>query len=181
MLSLQTNDSKFRRAFDNLKNQYPSWNDLRQSDVSEIEEAIHFSGLASQKAQRIKDMLNYIYNERGDTSLSFLEQYNDKEAELYLLSLPGTGIKIAKCVLMYSLNRNVYPIDSNTLKIYKRLGIVDKTVLSKNEAIQLEAEVPEKMRYDLHVNLVAHAREICKTKKPRCSNCVISNYCSFMK
>jgi len=42
----------------------------------------------------------------GSLSLDFLEDLDDQEAERFLCSLPGINVKSAKCVLMYSLNRN---------------------------------------------------------------------------
>ena len=36
---------------------------------------------------------------------------SDKDAEAFLLSLPGVGKKIAQCVLMY-LDREVFPVDT---------------------------------------------------------------------
>ncbi|MFC1788627.1 endonuclease III domain-containing protein [Thermodesulfobacteriota bacterium] len=177
MLSLQTNDSKFRRAFDNLKCHFGSWEKVRGAAAEEIIGQICFSGLAEQKAMRIKSALERINLDRGETNLDFLFNLSDKDAERYLTSLPGVGTKIAKCVLLYSLKRNVFPIDSNTIKIYKRLGIISRNTLNLKQQRELEQMVPPEFRYDLHVNLVVHARSTCKTKKPKCNDCIINKYC----
>jgi adenine-specific DNA glycosylase len=39
--------------------------------------------------------------------------------------------------------------------------------------------VPEGIRYDLHVNLVAHGRETCTPRDPKCGRCLIARYCSY--
>ena len=48
-------------------------------------------------------------------SLAALKHMSNNQAEEYLTSLPGVGIKTARCVLLYSLNREVFPADVNCL------------------------------------------------------------------
>jgi endonuclease III len=47
---------------------------------------------------------------------------NDATAQSYLTSLPGVGLKTAKCILMYSLNREVLPVDTHVWRLSVRLG-----------------------------------------------------------
>ena len=49
---------------------------------------------------------------------------SDEDAEAYLVSLPGVGIKTAKCVLMYSLRRAVLPVDTHVARVSRRLGLL---------------------------------------------------------
>lgn len=55
-------------------------------------------------------------------SLSPLKKMTDSQIEKYLASLPGIGIKTAKCVMMYSFDRLVLPVDTHVWRIATRLG-----------------------------------------------------------
>ncbi len=53
MLSQNTTDTNRDRAFDCLKEHYPSWDSLLRAPAQEIEKSIAVAGLAPQKAPRI--------------------------------------------------------------------------------------------------------------------------------
>ena len=38
---------------------------------------------------------------------------------------------------------------------------------------QLEAEVPDELKFDVHVGLVVHGREVCRSRDPDCDACVL--------
>ncbi len=42
----------------------------------------------------------------------------------YLLSMKGVGNKTAACVLVFSLGRDVFPVDTHIHRICNRLGLV---------------------------------------------------------
>src|SRR5262249_12724533 len=43
---------------------------------------------------------------------------------------------------------------------------------------QLADVVPPNLRYSLHVNFVAHGREVCRAVRPLCERCEIRNLCA---
>ena len=99
-------------------------------------------------------------------------------AQAYLTSLPGVGIKTAKCVLMYSLGRRVLPIDTHVARVSQRLGLVTGGLTRDRFATEVEKAVPAEYRYDFHVNALMHGREVCRALRPRCSSCQLSDLCS---
>src|SRR3990172_6550577 len=46
------------------------------------------------------------------------------EVEDFLVSLPGVGLKSAKCVTMYSLGRRSFPVDTHVRRVLTRLCMV---------------------------------------------------------
>jgi endonuclease III len=44
---------------------------------------------------------------------------------------------------------------------------------------QIQALVPAAIRYDLHVNLVAHGRAVCLSRRPKCETCPVRRYCKY--
>ena len=57
VLSQHTNDRNRDRAFAALRERFPTWEEVRDAPVEEVEEAIRPGGLAKQKAPRIQAIL----------------------------------------------------------------------------------------------------------------------------
>lgn len=112
--------------------------------------------------------------------LSGLKVLSDNDMEAYLCSLPGIGKKSARCIMMYSFDREVFPLDSHCFRIVKRLGWIgkDKTHTDKI-GDDIQDLIPKSIRYSLHVNMVAHGRTICHPVYPRCIKCPILKLCPF--
>jgi endonuclease-3 len=51
-----------------------------------------------------------------------------------------------------------------------------KLIAEKVQA-ELTPKVPPEARYDLHVALIRHGREICVARRPRCSECPVFEFC----
>lgn len=60
ILSQNTNDRNRDAAYNNLRRRFSSWEDVRDSDIVEVIDAIRSAGLANQKGPRIQEIL------RGD-------------------------------------------------------------------------------------------------------------------
>lgn len=101
----------------------------------------------------------------------------DAEAEAFLTSLPGVGPKVAKCVLMYSLDRKVLPVDVHVHRVARRLGFATKKRPDTSQDL-IEAEIPSNLRYGFHVNAVAHGRKVCKSE-PLCDRCPLVSICRY--
>jgi endonuclease-3 len=145
---------------------------------NELKSIIKPAGLAEQKAPRIISIINKIKQEKGTANLNFLKDLTADEAEAYLLLLPGVGKKAARCILMYSLHADVFPVDTHILRIFKRIGLVSSNFNRKKAQDLFQDMVPANLRYSLHVNLVLHGRTVCTTKKPHCEECPLSCLCA---
>jgi endonuclease III len=102
ILSQMTTRQSYGRVYDRLKTTYPSWEAILDLPLDELKEAIRDAGLINQKAPRIKAILATLKEDFGNVTLDPLREMSDEEAERYLTSLPGVGLKTAKCVLALS-------------------------------------------------------------------------------
>ena len=135
-------------------------------------------GLARLKAGQIVQIVGRLRRDFGRATLAPLTRMSDAEAEEYLVSLPGVGRKIAKCVLLYSLARQVLPVDVHVHRVAGRLGFRVKRRPDTSQQL-LEDAVQPKWRYGFHVNAVAHGRTVCRPNNPRCSLCCLSVWCEY--
>ena len=177
ILSLKASEHGFGRVFGALKEVFPSWDLALDSAPEKLENIIKPAGLSRQKAPRIRAILEALKSREGKTSLDFLALMPVAEAEDYLLSLPGVGAKAARCILMYSLGAEVFPVDTHVLRIFKRLGLVPAGLGRKKAHNIIQNMVPPPIRYSLHVNMVIHGRNICATVRPRCVTCPLTHLC----
>lgn len=180
LLSSQTNENKYFQTWRSFRKNFPRLEDVLCSSPEAIFRAIKDGGLGEWKAKRIWNLLNQVKKKYGRLSLSSLKVLDDYELEKELLKLDGIGIKSARCIMMYSFNRDVFPVDTHVLRITRRLGFVIPRYhyRSKKFADAIQDQVPVGYRHRFHVNLVQHGRAICKTR-PHCSVCPINYLCQY--
>ncbi len=177
VLSSKTPPDRYRKAYLEVKRAYPRFDDLAEARVEELSTVIQFAGLGDKKASQIIRSAQRLKQLFGRVTLSPLREMSDEEAEKLLTSLPGIGIKSARCILLYSLDRPVFPADNHCLRIAQRLGWIDDATFTKGTANLLQSGVPPALRRDLHVGMVLLGREFCLPKNPRCNSCSILQYC----
>jgi len=97
--------------------------------------------------------------------------------EAYLTDLPGVGLKTARCVMMYALDRSVFPVDTHCMRLFVNLGLLERRMRFEYAQDLLQDRVPEEIRRTLHVNTVAHGRETCVPRSEQCHRCVIADLC----
>src|SRR6201992_1675079 len=85
ILSQHTNDRNSGRAFAALKDRFPTWDEVRDAPVAEVEDAIRPGGLAQQKAPRIQTILRELGPE---PALDWTEDAPMEESRDYLPSVP---------------------------------------------------------------------------------------------
>ena len=178
ILSQNTNDKNSYQAYQNLRKKYKTWEEVAKLSRAEIEKVIKVAGLGKQKSASIKAFLSSMSKNIGKTDLRYLKKMDDENILAELTSIKGVGIKTASCVLLFSLDRNVCPVDTHVHRTLNRIGMVktkspDKTFYSINK------KLPDGIAHQFHTNLIKLGREICKPAKPLCSICPIQKECKF--
>jgi endonuclease-3 len=189
ILSQHTSDINSQRAYQQLIETFPIWEEVRDAPITRIAEAIKTGGLANIKSVRIQDVLQTLTEQQqkqgGSKTLSeylFAELYGytNEEAWRYLRTLPGVGPKTAACVLMFNLNRDILPVDTHVHRTSVRLGLIGGNI-SANKAHELFAHVvPAEWVYPLHVNLITHGRRVCHAQRPECTRCTLYSLCAYV-
>jgi endonuclease-3 len=179
ILSQNTNDTNRDVAFRRLRDRLPTWEDVRDTDVEEVIDAIRPAGLGNQKGPRIQEALRFITEERGELSLDFLADRPVEEAKAWLSSIQGVGPKTAAIVLLFSLGRPAFPVDTHVHRVTKRLGLIGPKVSREKAHDVLEQLVDPEDYYSFHLNVIRHGREICGSRKPRCEVCFLRDVCDY--
>ena len=181
ILSQNTNDTNSFAAFEKLKSKYPSWDKVAKADVGKIIETIRAGGLAEQKGPRIKAILNEVYTERGAYDIEHLRDMSLDDGLEYLLHFNGVGLKTASCVMLFSLGKPAFPVDTHILRLSKRLGIIGAKDSSEKTALIYMGHTNPGDRYKFHIDIIHFGRQICHSRKPECAVCGMRRGCLWYR
>jgi DNA-cytosine methyltransferase len=179
LLSLKTSHRTYEDTYRAFRAQFYPWNRLLDAEPEQVEQHIRRGGLGSLKARAFVDIARRLNADFGKVSLAPLRRMGKAEAQDYLLSLPGIGVKTARCVLMYALDRDAIPVDTHTYRVGVRIGLVETSRGTGDVHRQFDEVVPSGLAYSLHTNFVAHGRAICKDPTPECDRCVLNDICAY--
>ena len=179
ILSQNTSDINRDRAYERLRQRFPTPEALHKAPLPEIAEAIRPGGLARQKAERIKGLLDYLQSRYGSYDLSWICERKPQEVEEEFRKLKGIGPKTIKVVLLFVCGHPVFPADTHITRISKRLGLVPEKAGSEKVHEILEKLVPPDRYYPFHLNLIRFGREICRARTPLCGRCPLVPICVF--
>jgi len=177
ILSQNTNDRNRDRAYDQLRERFPAWEEVRDAPVDAVAAAIRPAGLAQTKAPRIQAALRRISAERGAITMDFMAGLPLEEARAWLTAMDGIGPKTAAIVLLFAFGRPAFPVDTHIHRVTRRLGLIPDNASREKAHLLLEALLPPETYYACHLNLIRHGRETCHPRRPACVRCVLLDHC----
>lgn len=161
ILSQNTTDITSARAFQQLKETFPTYEEVESASEGAIAEQIHCCGLADKRAAAIKGILETLRRERNELTLEYVHAMDNEEVKKELTRFKGVGPKTAACVLMFCLKRAEFPVDTHVWRITKSLGWVPQAASREKAYEHLNRRIPDDVKFSLHVLLVEHGK-CCK-------------------
>ena len=177
ILSQNTNDTNRDRAYADLRAKLPAWEDVAAAPLPVIERAIRSGGLAPTKAPRIRAVLRALRDQGIALDDRALRRIRHDRLFDLLVALPGVGPKTAACVLLFSLDRPYFPVDTHVHRVAVRLGLVAPRSTAVQTQAQLQGALAPADMYEVHMNLIRHGRHVCVALRPICSQCVLNDLC----
>jgi endonuclease-3 len=177
ILSQNTTDTNRDRAYERLRDRFPAWRDVLEADREEVEEAIRVGGLGRQKSARIQEILRTIDQRRGGLDMGYLNDMSLDEAKQELLSFTGVGRKTAAIVLLFSLGRPAFPVDTHVHRVGTRLGLIPEKMTADAAHDVMEGLVPTRHYFDFHINLIRLGRTVCGPRRMECPACPALAWC----
>ena len=179
ILSQNTNDVNRDRAFESLRQRFPSWEEVRDAEPDQVIQAIRTAGLANQKGPRIQEALRSISDQDGKIDLNFLAEYSPEEVHQKLVSFKGVGPKTAAIVMLFSLGMPAFPVDTHIYRVTGRLGLRPEKMNVERAHEHLGRLFPPDSYYAIHLNIIRLGREICHSRQPNCSLCPLTGLCEY--
>lgn len=161
----------------------PDWSSFLRQGVKAMESIFAPLGMARVRAREIYAALTLIEQHFGNLSLDALRRWSNNRCIEFLCTLPGVSVKTAACVMLYTLDRQIFPSDVHCNRVLARLGVLPEEYgrqdnHKKAQQLLLDGRIPGDMAFSLHVSLVRHGQEICTTKKPQCHRCPLRGFCA---
>jgi endonuclease III len=181
ILSQNTNDVNRDRAFESLRRRFPTWEAVRDAEPGSVVAAIRTAGLANQKGPRIQQVLSAITAERGALDLEFLKDLPLEEARAWLMKFKGVGPKTAAIVLLFSMGRPAFPVDTHIYRVTGRIGLRPEKMTVEDAHTHLKQLFAPETYYALHLNIIRLGREICAARRPACEHCPLRDLCNYAK
>src|SRR5205823_7132604 len=94
------------------------------------------------KAPRLQKIMRQITEERGNLDLNFLRELPVEESAAWLNRFEGVGPKTTACVLLFSCQQPLLPVDTHVWRVSIRLGLIGKKVTADNAHKLLQALLP---------------------------------------
>jgi endonuclease III len=109
------------------------------------------------------------------------------QAKKSLKKFPGIGDPGAEKILLFSKTQPILALDSNGLRVMRRLGYADEqksyaaTYRSAQEAVKDEIRKDFDWLIAAHQLLRLHGQQRCKTTKPQCASCPLKASCRYYR
>jgi len=168
------------RAYRNLRELFFDWNEVRVSSVRELAEAMQGLPNPEQRAQRLIDFLQEVFETTFSFDLESLHKKGVKVAAKQLARYQAANDYAVAWVIQQSLGGHAIPVDAPTLRTLRRLGLVEtedqdpETLRTSLEHQIAKAKGP--VFNDLMSEL---AEEYCYEADPSCGVCPLASACQF--
>jgi endonuclease III len=178
LLSSKTPPDRYQEVYRALRRVYKRAESLADARPEDVAKVISHGGLQNRKGRAIVSIARRLRQEFGRVTLAPVLKMTNEEAEAFLTSLPEVSKKTARCVLMYALERCVFPVDAHCFRIAQRLRwMPEDSYLTDRRADELQDGIPAHLRRDLHVGMVLLGRYYCFPRSPRCRECPLEEFC----
>ena len=168
ILAAQCTDERVNEVTKDLFKKYKTADDYAKADLEELEKDIKPTGFYRVKAKRLKKCCKMLAEEYDSEVPQNLDE---------LTKLPGVARKTANLVLSnaFGINQGI-AMDTHVRRLSKRLQLSEKKQIDKIERDLMEL-IPKEKWFDFTYLIVAHGRNVCTARNPRCGECVLKGLC----
>lgn len=171
ILAAQCTDVRVNQVTEHLFKKYPDAASLAKADLTELEEEIKPCGFYKNKAKNLLATANKLVNDFDGEVPKTMEE---------LTKLPGVGRKTANVVLAFAYHIPAFPVDTHVKRVSNRLGLADSDNPDVVEE-ELKKFFDREDWISAHHWLIWHGRRVCAARKPKCGECMISEFCKYYK
>ena len=172
ILAAQCTDERVNKIRPLLTEKYPTPETISKLTKKEIYEIIKSCSFPNNKASHILE-----------TSKMLVEKYNSTVPNTMkdLTTLPGIGRKSANIILLecFGIVEGI-AVDTHVTRITKKLGLTNNIEQLKIEK-DLMKRIPKDKWEIINHTIVEHGKKICIARKPKCTECPLTEVCREYK
>lgn len=169
----RTQAGRASRFIERFLEEFPDIQSLAQAELKHIQDVVAPIGLADQRAMSLKNFAVYVqkkYEGKIPTSWELIKQ------------IPGLGDYSAAAVAYSAFGERCVAIDTNTLRLFKRLAALTPTKNDERWCPDIRELGNTVLRYTsdpkiFNWALLDLAALICKPANPLCAVCPLNSAC----
>lgn len=172
ILSAQCTDKRVNIITPPFFEVYPTPEVLAVASQEAVYQQIKSCSYPNNKAKNLIGMAQVLLSDFNGIVPEELDQ---------LQKMPGVGRKTANVVASVVYNKPAMAVDTHVFRVAARIGLTTRAKTPLQAEQQLVKYLPDKVISRAHHWLILHGRYMCKARKPDCSQCGISNFCSYFQ
>ena len=173
VLSAQCTDKRVNLITPALFAAFPSAEAMSKATKEAVFEYVRSVSYPNSKAEHLVQMAKMLMERHGG------EVPSDFDA---LIALPGVGRKTANVMLSVAFNQTAMAVDTHVFRLSHRIGLVsEKCTTPYSVEKELVKNIPADIVPRAHHWLILHGRYVCKSQRPNCSGCGLTDFCRFYK
>jgi endonuclease-3 len=167
ILAAQCTDDRVNIVMDELYKKYNSPADFLNTEPGQLEKELSSINFYRNKTKSVINCCKALIEKHGAAVPKTMEE---------LTELAGVGRKTANVVLGNCFGVPSIMTDTHLNRVSQRLGLVNTDVPEKIEA-ELKKIIPDERQVSYSHVIGEHGRQVCKSRKPMCPDCVVNKDC----
>jgi endonuclease-3 len=173
-----TTREKADLAFQNLKERFYDWNEIRVSSPREVDDALSDLPDSEARAHRVLSVLQEVFETTFSFDLEPLQKKGLKIAAKQLARYQAATDFGVAWVSQFTLGGHAVPVDAPALRVLRRLGVIDTDNESpENMSAALETLIPKSRTAAFLDAVSVVADEFCLEDDPECARCPLKGDC----
>ncbi len=168
VLSAQCTDRRVNMVTPALFAAYPDAQAMAQASEEELFALIGSVSYPHNKSRHLAGLSRMLVDEFGGQVPDDMEQ---------LQRLPGVGRKTANVVEAVYFDRPAMPVDTHVFRVANRIGLTVDSKTPLQTERELVKHIPTGLLSKAHHWLILHGRYVCQARKPKCSQCGLTDLC----
>jgi A/G-specific adenine glycosylase len=176
ILLRKTDAPKVESIYENFVEKFRDPETIANTSLPQLEACLKPLGLYRRRAKELKSLAESLVQKYGGRVPCLKEE---------LLNLPGVGDYTANAVLCFACGANVPLLDTNLIRVLRRVfGHASLRARARTDK-QLWAIagsiVPQGKAREFNLAVLDFAALVCRAKNPRCPTCPLNDMCLAFK
>ena len=167
ILAAQCTDDRVNMVMDKTYRKYKTPGDFLQVKPEVLEKELNSINFYRNKTKSVINCCKTLVEKHDGEVPKTMEE---------LIELAGVGRKTANVVLGNCFSEPAIMTDTHLIRVSQRLGLADTDVPEKIE-MGLKEIIPGNRQVKYSHVIGEHGRQVCKAKKPQCSECAVNKIC----
>src|ERR1035437_1718490 len=170
ILSAQCTDKRVNMTTPRLLADFPTPEVMAESSPEVVFEYIRSISYPNNKAKHLVGMAQKLMSDFDGVVPDDVDK---------LQTLPGVGRKTANVIASVIFDKPTMAVDTHVFRVSDRLGLTTDSKNPLQTELELVKYIPAELIPKAHHWLILHGRYVCLARKPKCSECGLTEWCRY--